>query len=524
MTATLVIAAVFTVAVATSAAVTVSAWRRRDQAAGYPPIAVLAAGSTWWSSMSMVTLFWPDPTAATWTISLTYAGVFTLVGGWWVTSRALADRFWRLRPRTAVLLAIEPVLCTVALATNPWHQLFIDHIKPTSVGGAYAAVFGPLFWVHALYCYAMLGIAGVRVFRIFIRSTNRKRGYLLAVLTTFPSVLVNLVGVLSGGTMVDLTAIGLAAGAPVMYWMVRHDQSPTTAPVSHHDLFRIMSDLVIVVDAERRILDHNPAAQPLIAHVGASGRLPGAFGELPTDGNSEFTINDLAGTGTDLSIRISAVTGGRRRAPAWVLVARDVTEDNRRARALEAANARLRAQLTTIERLRSDLAEQAARDHLTGLHNRRHLMTALSTMLAERRSLCFALLDIDHFKRINDGYGHTVGDEVLTRVAQHLSTVARPGDLVARYGGEEFAVVLTDCALPEAVSRIDAIRRAIASSPHPAPGGSPLSVTVSAGVTESPGTPDMTALIQAADVALYAAKAAGRNQVHTTPTPTVVPR
>ncbi|HWS39424.1 MAG TPA: diguanylate cyclase [Actinoplanes sp.] len=505
MTAVLSIAAIFGAAVVISAAVSVSAWRRRHEATGYLSIAVLASGSVWWSVMSMITLFWRDPTAALWAISLTYVGVFLLVGGWWVTSRALADRFWRLRPRTAVILAIEPVLCTIALATNPWHHLFIDHLKPTSVGGAYAAVFGPLFWVHALYCYAMLTVSGVRVFRLFIRGAGRKRGYLLAVLTTLPSVVVNLIGILSGGTLVDLTAIGLAAGAPVMYWMVRHDSAPSTAPVSHHDLFRIMSDLVIVVDGERRILETNPAAQRFLDKA---GRLPDVFGELPADGHSEFTINDCAGTGTDLSVQISAVTGRRRSHTAWVLVARDVTEDNNRRRALEVANARLHTQVATIERLRADLAEQAARDHLTGLHNRRHLMTALEELSGSGRRFGFALVDIDHFKQINDRYGHITGDDVLVRVARLLSAVVRPGDLVARYGGEEFAMVLADCGREEAAARIDEVRLSIRDGDHCG-----VPVTVSAGVADSTGAAGLRELVHAADMALYAAKEAGRDQV-----------
>ncbi|GAA1640280.1 diguanylate cyclase [Actinoplanes couchii] len=505
MTAVVSIAAIFGVAVMISAVVAVSAWRRRHEAIGYLSIAVLAAGSVWWSGMSMVTLFWREPGPALWAISLTYAGVFLLVGGWWVTSKALADRFWRLRPRTALILAVEPVLCTIALATNPWHHLFIDHLKQTSVGGAYAAVFGPLFWVHALYCYALLTIAGVRVFRLFIRGAGRKRGSLLAVLTTLPGVMVNLVGVLSGGNLVDLTAIGLAAGAPVMYWMVRHDSAPSAALVSHHDLFRIMSDLVIVADGERRILEINPAAARFLA---GADRLPDVFGELPADGHSEFTINDFAGTGTDLSVQISAVLGRRISDTAWVLVARDVTEDNDRRRALEDANARLHTQLATIERLRSDLAEQASRDHLTGLHNRRHLMTALEALPASGARFSFALIDIDHFKLINDRYGHTTGDDVLRQVAQRLSAVAGPGDLVARYGGEEFAVVLTGCGAVEAAARVDEVRRAIRDGDH---AGVP--VTVSAGVAESTTADCIRDLVHTADMALYAAKEAGRDQV-----------
>ncbi|WP_436536098.1 diguanylate cyclase [Actinoplanes sp. HUAS TT8] len=505
-----VIAAIFAAAIVISSAVAVSAWRRRSEAAGYAPIAFMASGAAWWSAMSMAGLFMHDTTAALWTISLAYAGVFALVAGWWAAARALADRFWRLRPQAAVLLAAEPLLCTVALATNPWHHLFMSRLTPTSVGGAYAAVFGPLFWVHAAYCYLMLAGCTIAVLRIFFRATSRHTGYLMAVLTSAPTGAVNLVGVLSGGRLVDLTAIGFAFSAPFMYWMVRTESGPASAPVTHRDLFTIMSDLVIVIDEQRRILDHNPAAGPLLAQLGIAsgkGRLPDAFGELPAGDRPEFIITDIGGTGTDLSVQVSGLAGVRRRSTARVVVARDVTESNRQRRALEQANDQLRTQLATIEQLRNDLAEQASRDHLTELHNRRHLMAELSDMITSGRTFSIALVDIDHFKKINDGYGHNAGDDVLKQVARHLAAAAGPDDLVARYGGEEFAIVLAGTALHEAAGRIDDLRRTIAG------GGTTIAVTISAGLAEARPGVDITELIHTADVALYAAKAAGRDRV-----------
>ncbi|MET8150104.1 diguanylate cyclase [Actinoplanes sp. NPDC049668] len=513
MTAVLAFAATFAAAVVISAVVSVSAWRRRDEAAGYGPIAFMAAGAAWWSAMSMVNLFLPDETASMWAISLAYAGVFAVIAGWWAAARALADRFWRLRPRMAVLLAAEPLLCAVVLATNPWHHLFLDHLEPTSGGGAYAAVFGPLFWVHAAYSYLVLTVAAIAVLRIFKRAAGRHRAYLVAMVAYAPTLAVNLTGMLSGGRLVGMTAIGFAFSAPVMYWVVRHRSGPSSAPVTHRDLFTIMSDLAIVVDDQRRVLDHNPAAGRLLSRLGAAGGglLPDAFGELPAGGQHEFTINDIGGTGTDLSVRVSGLAGHRRRGSARLLVARDVTDHNRQRRALEQANDRLHAQVATIERLRNDLAEQASRDHLTGLHNRRHLMTGLSGMLAAGRPFSIALIDIDHFKQINDGHGHNTGDDVLRQVARHLAA-ASPGDLVARYGGEEFAIVLDGVGPDDAAARIDELRREIGAAPVYA-GGATISVTVSAGITEATDGHDIISLIHTADMALYAAKAAGRDRV-----------
>jgi two-component system cell cycle response regulator len=180
-----------------------------------------------------------------------------------------------------------------------------------------------------------------------------------------------------------------------------------------------------------------------------------------------------------------------------------------------------RAQL--IEAARADRARLevlALTDPLTHTHNRRALVERLTEELerARRYSLDLALLivDLDHFKTVNDSYGHLIGDEVLRGVARTLQREARTVDVVARYGGEEFIVILPETAAEGAVALAERIRERVCSSP-PIPGGEYgwLRVTVSIGVATVPtsyaSSPDE--LIALADQALYRAKAEGRNRV-----------
>src|SRR5262245_7104400 len=111
--ATLVLSALFAVAIFIAATLTVMAWRRRREGAGFTAIAAIAGGATWWSVATAVPLFSRDPTVVEVSISLLYPGVFLVVSGWWATSRALTNRFWRLSRRSALLLAIEPALATI---------------------------------------------------------------------------------------------------------------------------------------------------------------------------------------------------------------------------------------------------------------------------------------------------------------------------------------------------------------------------------------------------------------------------
>lgn len=159
----------------------------------------------------------------------------------------------------------------------------------------------------------------------------------------------------------------------------------------------------------------------------------------------------------------------------------------------------------------ADLARQLRMDPLTGLANRRALADALQGALANPGPVCVALADIDHFKAINDSYGHAVGDEVLAQVASSLRVANGNAALLARYGGEEFALVLTGMPPDAAYRHCDALRRAVAdASPH-------LPVTISIGVAARLPGEEQGALLQRADAALYAAKRGGRNRVERSP-------
>jgi two-component system cell cycle response regulator len=163
--------------------------------------------------------------------------------------------------------------------------------------------------------------------------------------------------------------------------------------------------------------------------------------------------------------------------------------------------------------------ELAVTDQLTGLHNRRY-MTGQLDALVKRASLggdpvACLLIDIDHFKKINDGYGHDVGDDVLQEFAVRLASNVRAIDLPCRYGGEEFVVVMPDTKLEDAERIAERIRLHVAGSPFRVKGGTELlTVTISIGVAATLGAEDRPeALLKRADEGVYEAKASGRNKV-----------
>jgi two-component system cell cycle response regulator len=185
---------------------------------------------------------------------------------------------------------------------------------------------------------------------------------------------------------------------------------------------------------------------------------------------------------------------------------------------------RIRAQMTRkrqSDKLRASVRaglELAVTDSLTGLHNRRYAMYQLDKFLARPgKGVAVMMLDLDHFKQINDCHGHAAGDKVLSLVARRLRAQLRGGDLLARMGGEEFLVALPDATRQQAMDCAERLRAAIGSTAfHVADGLPPLAITLSAGLALVPpggGSETAQSLINRADSALYGSKSEGRDQV-----------
>lgn len=167
---------------------------------------------------------------------------------------------------------------------------------------------------------------------------------------------------------------------------------------------------------------------------------------------------------------------------------------------------------------REDMRFRATRDALTGIYNRGMILDFLGREVSrtqrEHGNIAVLLCDLDHFKKVNDTYGHLVGDEVLREVAKRLVSSVRSYDIVGRYGGEEFLIILNNCPTKNALMRADEMRKEVSLRPMVTEAG-PLTITMSTGVATSDewqGHP-FEDYLREADKALYQAKAEGRNRV-----------
>lgn len=236
--------------------------------------------------------------------------------------------------------------------------------------------------------------------------------------------------------------------------------------------------------------------------------------KLAWTGDDEFA--DLATALNDMSERLELSQSQREGAVTELKSARDRLEEMVRERSaeLEKLNTMLRSEIEARCQLEAALAEAAATDTMSQLLNRRGMLEALeqASEQARRQKSSFIVVigDVDHFKRINDQSGHTVGDQVLAGLGRRLKSSLQSHDAAGRWGGEEFLMLWPNMTITEAEARANSLRESIATKPV-YPGAPPI--TMSFGVAEFTGLDTLDRCINRADKALYRAKLEGRNRV-----------
>lgn len=195
----------------------------------------------------------------------------------------------------------------------------------------------------------------------------------------------------------------------------------------------------------------------------------------------------------------------------------DITERKLAEDALKKAALELQDQLRIVHQMKDQLQDLALHDSLTGLHNRYYLTEILEIEMArakrEKSPVSFILLDLDNFKKINDTFGHSIGDRFLVALSRKLSEVSRESDVLCRYGGEEFLLVMTGAKLEVALSRAEKLRQSVEDISIDID-GIRVGITISLGVSEYPTHGENSEeTIEKADKALYASKQNGRNRV-----------
>jgi diguanylate cyclase (GGDEF)-like protein len=308
----------------------------------------------------------------------------------------------------------------------------------------------------------------------------------------------------------DTTPLALTLSAPLFAWGLFRYRIFDLAPVAKESVFSSMKDGAIVLDIFDRIVDYNPAAKQVLPVLSrrAIGRTlrdvapdRKELNTLPPPEETATLDIELEGNGRNRFFRasLSPIHNRRRSLMGRVVFLIETT-----------------AQVELMDRLK----ELATIDDLTGTFLRRHFLELFRKEISRAkrygRPVSVLILDLDHFKQINDTFGHEAGDAVLKASAGALRKALRSADLLCRHGGEEFAILLPETPLDQAVLVAERLRRTIRDNPIRFPDGTEVRITASigaAGLKEFGGV-NPEDLLRAADAAMYVAKAAGRNAIH----------
>ncbi|MEV4278525.1 histidine kinase N-terminal 7TM domain-containing diguanylate cyclase [Actinoplanes xinjiangensis] len=458
-----------------------------------------------------------------------------MVAGFWCLCRPLTHPGRPVTRRTVLICVVGPLVMTVAAATNPWHRALL-RFPATEPDDTWLQMDPQwLFWAHITGMYVVLTAIVLTLIRGIRDAGHLQRRQVQWILSgALVPLAVNVLTLRYAGELPDVTALAFVITTLFIYHAVFRAGLLRLLPVARGLVFDWLQDAVVVADADGRLVDLNRAGSKLVKEaapglprkldvpIGAALSSLGLTGEL-TAGEHRVQLP----TGLRVfDIGIERLSDHRGRLTASVVLIRDVTDLAAQRDALVRNNHQLREQVETIELLRKKLSEQALKDELTGLYNRRHLIAAMELHLdaaaLNGTDVCAVLLDVDHFKSVNDRHGHAVGDDLLRGIADAIAEVVTEPAIVTRYGGEEFVLLLPDTDLPSARTQAEAIRHNCAAVVVATVDG-PVSRTVSMGIASlhslrrsrewSTEPLASTHLLKAADTDLYQAKAAGRDQV-----------
>jgi len=414
------------------------------------------------------------------------------------------------RRATMILFVMSSVILLVKL-TDRAHHLFYRELGVHTAGPFPVARIapGPFYWILIGYLHLSLLMGTILFLRMWLRAapSGRRQAALLffGTLAPWAANFIYLIGRSPWG--LDLSPIGFVVTGPLFMWGCLRFRLLDLTPAARDTVFESMRDAVLVLDPMNRVVDFNRAAREFLPGLSRSGigrpaaellqDHPELARQLAEGETPEVKLQVPDGSGRRaFQSRLSLIYDRRKRLLGRTLVLSDVTAQERLFKALEA---------------------QATTDGLTGVLNRRHFLELVRREIARakryRRPFSVMIMDLDHFKQVNDVHGHEAGDQALRAVALICRARLRESDLFARFGGEEFVFLLPETPPDEALALAERLCTRIASAPLLIRGAE-IGLTVSFGVAgvQDPETVDWDALLKQADQALDEAKSMGRNR------------
>ena len=419
---------------------------------------------------------------------------------------------WLSRLAVAVLFLLSSITLALDITNASHHWLY------KSMGIDFAGAFpvivlvrGPWHWVHLAYANLSLLAGNALLIGMFIRSPRAHRRQTAVILAGSLIPWLGLIVYLLGLTPrhIDSTPFAFALVSPVIAWALIYFRVFDIVSVAKESALASMEEGVIILDLGDRVVDFNRAAGRIFPTLGK--QTLGRTLDKATPAWPE--LKDLVGPAGKIEVDIRS---GSETEPLFYRAKMTLVTD-RRGKGI--GRLLLLSDTTQQTLLMEKLQGLATTDSLTGDLNRRHFLELGAREVARAKRyghpLSAAIIDLDHFKWVNDTWGHEAGDRVLKAVSRTLTSSLRESDLIARLGGDEFAVLLLETTLRDACLAAERVRREIAVQPMKAGNQEEAGLTVSIGLAGLAGGAEETidGLVRNADLAMYTAKKAGGNCV-----------
>lgn len=510
---------------------------RRPRKPGINSLTLMLTGLTIWSLSYGLIALSPDLESKIFWLRVENIGIQTVPVLWFFFAMKYTrrDQWLTGKPITMAAFWIIPGTALFFILSDAWFHLYYTSARiATADGGPLIISRGIMYWIDLVYVYVLYLTGLVALVNRFVQSRavyRRQAPYLIgAVVIPFAF---NLVYQLAPGILplfpapVDLTPLSFTLTAVLLAADIFGLRLLDIVPIARDNVMESIPEMVFVLDEKERIIDANAVAQKWLGKPISEiiGREPiEVFQKWPQLLQRffflEYTREEIEIPGNPPRMLETIITPIYNRASQLegrVILAYDITDRKKLEEELKTTNQALQVQLDENERLRIQLQEQAIRDPLTGVFNRRYLAEALdkenARAIREESPFSLIVLDVDFFKKVNDTYGHKCGDLVLQSLAKFLQDNTRRSDIVCRFGGEEFVILMPDAAVEDAHERAERFRRQFEAHVIEYE-GKQVKSTFSAGVASFPiHSRSGDALLNMADMALYQSKAGGRNRV-----------
>jgi diguanylate cyclase (GGDEF)-like protein/PAS domain S-box-containing protein len=417
--------------------------------------------------------------------------------------------------RQVLLLALIPLLTLLLMATNSTHGLVWQEIHLVKGPGfSYIAkLYGPWFWIHTTYSYLLIGLALARFLESFFSSPPQYRGQsltlLLGLAMPFSGNVAFLFGLIPARSIDPTPLLFTLSGLVMLLGLFRYRLFETN-PIPQEDVIKSMSEGLLVMDRQNRLVDVNPAARKIL--------------DLADNSLLNHPVEQILRPWPDLTQltqletmeRIEFVRQSGKEKQVY-----DVRKTPLRGwRGARVGNLLIFHNITELKRVQAELLQLSLTDPLTGLANRRKLLEIMQAEITQaaryKLPLSLIMLDLDNLKGINDTFGHAAGDEALRIVAQVLKLTSRQADLPARLGGDEFVLLLPHTPLAGAKQHSLTLKEAISSLKISQ--GMSIGISLGAACYDAERDHQGEDLIARADQALYQAKSTGGPRRHGSPT------